>query len=431
MKRHLVVKLNAAGAPQLPFWGRVLDDKTGVPTTLLPSVDRVLKRAQIPCWVTLEYPPASERWTRDEIDAGLNRIYRLVLRDDRTLPPDLVESIRLLPEVEYARLSKVAITELPRSLARSDRRTDRESREAIGVPQAHRITRGNPDVTVAVLDTGIDEEHPDLASALLHGKGRDFVNIIDGADRFLGDYLDMDTEPVDHWVGHGTHVAGIIAGKGLGMPAGVAPDCRILNVRVLGAMRDGDRAVGAGLVDNINTAVKWTVDQGVDVINMSLGIRHQGGGLPYREVVDYAEKKGVSIVAASGNNGARDLYYPGAFPFVITVGALDHAGHVAAFSTYGKQVDVLAPGTDIYSSFLRGGYAFSSGTSHAAPFVAGTVALLESLARDRGRRLRDPQIKRVLARTCDRLDRRFKHPTAGYGRLNVPDALRLLSHWLN
>lgn len=433
MKRHLVIKLHEGGWPQLPFWGDVVGDKHGVPVRLVPAVDRILRSAKIPCWVTLEYPPATAPWTHEEIQQGLNRIYRLVLQDDRTLPPDLVHAIELLPEVEYVRASEVASVELPsaRALARSSRRTDEASRRAVGLEEAHRITRGSPDVTVAVLDTGIDESHPDLADALLRGRGKDFVDIIGGADRFLGDYLDVDDEPVDEWVGHGTHVAGIIAARGLGMPAGVAPACRILNVRVLGALRDGDRVLGAGLVDNISAAMKWTVDQGVDVINMSLGIRHEGGGLPYRDVVDYAKAKGVSIVAASGNNGLRDMYYPGAFPFVITVGALDSDGGVAAFSTYGRQVDLLAPGTDIYSSYLRSGYAFSSGTSHAAPFVAGAVALLESLARTRGVRLSDSQTKSVLARTSDRLDRRFKHPTAGYGRLNVPDALRLLSHRLN
>ncbi len=432
MKTHLVIRLRRPAELRPPFWGDVVANKYGVPTILGAPVDRLLRSAGVPVWVTQEYPCAGGEWTTSEIERGLNCVYRLVLRRRGDLPAGLVEQVRLLPDVVEAHVADIATFELSRpAAAASGRRTDRASRRAVGLEQAHLVTQGHPEVKVAVLDTGMDEDHPELRSTLLRGRGRDFVNIVDGAEHFIGDHLGMDPEPVDRWVGHGTHVAGVIGGRGVAMPRGVAPRCRILNVRVLGAMRAGEEVVGAGLVDNINTAVKWTVDQGVDIINMSLGVRHSGGGVPYREVVDYAEGNGVSIVAASGNNGSHDYYYPGAHPFVITVGALDRRGAVADFSTYNRHVDLLAPGTDIYSSFLDGGYAFSSGTSHAAPFVTGAMALLHSRGRELGASVTDEGVKALLAHTSDRLDGRFKHPTAGYGRLNVPDALRLLSHRLN
>jgi thermitase len=213
---------------------------------------------------------------------------------------------------------------------------------------------------------------------------------------------------------------------------GVVPECKVMPIRVLGAMQRGSKRVGAGLVDNINTGIKWAIDHGADVINMSLGIQQTGGGLPHQEVVDYAQQKGVTIVAASGNDGKEQLYYPGALPHVIAVGAMDEQDGIPPFSTYGKQVSFIAPGTNIYSSYLNGNYAFSTGTSHAAPFVTGAVALLKSYAlKQRNYRLSDSQVKHILKHTADKVDTRFKHHKAGFGRLNLADALRLLNYKLS
>ena len=259
---------------------------------------------------------------------------------------------------------------------------------------------------MAVLDTGVGLNHPELADALL--PGYDFVDIIDGAGKFVGDYTGYDEDPEDE-VGHGTHVAGIIGAKGDRVPPGVAPQCKILPVRVLGAMKKGRKRVGSGSVDNINTGIKWAIDNGADVVNMSLGIRQTGSDLPHEEMVAYAKRKGVTIVAASGNDGREERYYPGALPYAIAVGAADERDRVAAFSTYGEQVEVVAPGTDIYSTYLKDGYAFSTGTSHASPFVAGAVALLKSYAlTKKGMPLRDRQVRYLLQQTSDKSDRYFK-----------------------
>jgi subtilisin family serine protease len=307
--------------------------------------------------------------------------------------------------------------------------TDRRSRQAIGLQEAHQLTRGEPEIIVAILDTGVDLDHPELVDVL--EPGFDFVDVIDGAGRFIGDFLEAD-ELADDEVGHGTHVAGIVGGKGLAMPDGVVPECRLLPVRVLGALRRGRRRIGAGLIDNIDAGIKFAIDRGARVINMSLGVLPSGRELPHEEVVEYARRKGVSIVAASGNDGG-DLhrYYPGALPYTTTVGAIDEQGEVAAFSTYGEQVDFVAPGTNIYSSSLKGGYAFSTGTSHAAPFVCGAIALLQSFAvRTAGRVLTDAEVKYLLKNTADRSDTRLRSRRAGFGQINLPDALRLLEHKL-
>jgi len=308
------------------------------------------------------------------------------------------------------------------SIAKS-KGTGTESRAAIYLPDAHRYTEGEESITVAVLDTGINLYHPELAHAFL--PGRDFVDIISGASDFVGDFLGVDDDPEDD-VGHGSHVAGIIAARGLNMPKGVVPRCKILPMRVLAAMKQEGEPVGAGLIENIDSGIKWAIDQGADVINMSLGVLHEGGGLPHQEVVNYAQRKGVTIVAASGNDGSQRRYYPGAFPHVIAVGAINLEHHVSAFSTYGSHVSFVAPGENIYSTHMNHGYRFLTGTSHAAPFVAGAVALLKSYARTRGQSLSDSQVKYLLKQSSDKLDQHFKHPKAGYGQLNVLDALRLL-----
>ncbi len=430
MKFHILLKLrDAAAAVEAPAWTEVIEEKRQAPTRVNPSVDALLERYGLPVFVTREYKPQRERWSPAEIESGLDRVYRLVMQRDREIPRELIQEICLLPVVEYARVGRFGHTDLPplRAAAMSTL-TDRYSRKAVHLDEARERSRGDESVTVAVLDTGVCASHPEFADVML--PGYDFVDIIDGAQQFIGDYLGYDNLPDDE-VGHGTHVAGIIAAKGRGCPEGVVPRCKLLPVRVLAAMERQGKRVGAGLIDNINTAVKWAVDQGADVINMSLGIRHSGGGLPHEEVVDYARRRGVTIVAAAGNDGQEQLYYPGALPYVIAVGAFDESGEVADYSTYGAQVSFVAPGTNVYSTYLENDYAFSTGTSLAAPFVAGGVALLKSYARSLGRKLSDAQVKHVLKHTADKVDANFKNRKAGFGKLNLADALRLLEYKLN
>jgi thermitase len=416
-------------APGVRSWLTFLREREGAVEGLHPDLNALLRRYRTPVQVTREYPRRSPEWTRDELQSGLDSVYRMILREQRRIPPALVEDIRLLPFVRSVRVGNIARADLP-ELQLSISQSMARDYESIGLSEAHEFTRGDSSVRVAVLDTGVDVKHPELVRAA--DPGMDFVDMGPGMDPealrdFVGDRSEVDADPDDE-VGHGTHVAGIVAGEGLRMIRGVAPDCRIVPVRALAALRNGRQRVGAGLEDNINTAIKWAVDQGVHVVNASLGIRHEGGGLPHREVVEYARRKGVTIIAASGNDGRRELYYPGALPYVIAVGAADASGGVAPFSTYGDQVSLIAPGTKILSSYPRGAYAHASGTSQAAPFVAGAVALLKSFAIQLGKRLGDRQVKYLLKSTADRGSGAFKHPKAGFGHLNVADAMRLLAY---
>jgi len=431
MKQHVVVKFRAplADTASIPYWVDLITDKTLVRESANADVDSIMRELALKFWLAHEYRLSGLQPTADEIREGLDRTYRMILQQDYDLPAGLVDRIRLLPSVEDARALDVTHAPLPKpQLATQASVRMQRASDLIYLPFAQMITKGIAEVKVAVLDTGVDVEHPELA-----GKVRDradFVNLtgLDTTD-FVGDFTGFDDAPHDE-VGHGTHVSGIIAGRGLQMDEGVAPNCSLMAVRVLATMRDGDQLVGAGIVDNINTGIKWAVDHGADIINMSLGIRHTGGGLPHQDVIRYALGRDVAVVAASGNDGTAERYYPGALQGVFAIGATDDTGNVAGFTSYGAPITAVAPGSRIYSSFARRRYAFASGTSQAAPFVSGALALMKSYARERGVRLTNGMINRILKHTSDRVDRARRSARAGYGLLNLADAFRFLKYQL-
>lgn len=429
MKPHVILKRREPLDRRVRSWEEILADKRDVPTSFSGPIDHLFDDGGgRPFWLSTNYRPRGRVWSASERQLGLDRVYRLILQQNTSIPRSIIERLRLLPEVEYAVEGMVVSASVPRPVfATSNSLTRRYRTNNTYLEAAHVFSKGHPDVKVAILDTGFETTHPELASSMLPGK--DFVHILDGAEHFFGDFLDVDDEPEDD-VGHGTHVAGIICGSGRKMPLGVAPRCSVIPVKVLGALKRGDTLVGAGLIDNINNGIKYAVDQGADVINMSLGIKHQGGGLPHEEVIRYALDQGVTVVAASGNDGTEDLYYPGALPDVIAVGAADDSGTVAPFSTFGGHVSLIAPGVNIYSTHVNGGYAISSGTSQAAPFVTGAIALLQSTAREMGRKLSDSQIKYLLKHTSDKVSGGFKDLKGGFGHLNLLDALKLMRHKL-
>lgn len=430
MKQHLIVKLRIQRTPGFdpPHWQRFISDKSRIIETLTPAFDRLMATYGIRFWVTREYELARAEGSRLEAAQGLERTFRVIFQDDIALPPNLADRVTALPEVEEARLIEAVETPLPVPQLSLQSSRPQPAGNLIHLNYAHALTRGDPQVTVAVLDTGVDGSHPELAGKI--GARKDFVNLA-GLDTtgFVGDFLGLDDAPDDE-VGHGTHVSGIVSAKGLRMEEGVAPDCKLMAVRVLATMeRDGKR-FGAGIVDNINAGIKHAVDNGADVINMSLGIRHIGGGLPHEDVIRYAVSKDVTVVAASGNDGTAERYYPGALDGVWAVGATDEDGALAPFSSYGARISLVAPGSRVFSAFANGGYAHASGTSQASPFVAGAMALLKSFARKRGARLSNGDLADIVRHTCDRSDSRMRSARAGYGLLNLADAFKYLNHQL-
>jgi type VII secretion-associated serine protease mycosin len=222
-------------------------------------------------------------------------------------------------------------------------------------PAAWSVSHGSAAITVAVVDTGVDFNTPDLAGRLL--TGYDFVN---------GDATAADDE------GHGTEVAGIIAavpnnGKGL---AGAAFDTRILPVKVL----DSD---GSGTDVDIAAGIRWAADHGARIINLSLG--GPGDSALIHDAVKYAAGKDVVVVAAAGNEGGPFTFYPAAYDEVLSVTATDANGTFAWFSNSGPWVDLAAPGMAILSTYLdhtaAESYVTDYGTSFAAPLVSGAAVL--------------------------------------------------------
>lgn len=254
----------------------------------------------------------------------------------------------------------------------------------INCPAAWDRTTGNPSVVVAVIDTGVDLDHPELAPLLV--PGNDLVDLGSNPTappgfRFEGDFQGRDTNPQDE-VGHGTHVAGTIAclsNNATGV-AGVTWQCHIMPVRVLARIvniANPSDVRGTGSAADIAAGIRWAVDNGARVLNLSLG-----GSVDTtveREAIAYAIAHGAVVVAAMGNGGAAaSPSFPGAYPDVVAVGAIDQADHRASFSQVGPHIDVVGPGVGVLSTVWNNGFTTMSGTSMATPHVAGVAALVLS-----------------------------------------------------
>jgi subtilisin family serine protease len=224
----------------------------------------------------------------------------------------------------------------------------------VHAPSAWPITEGKG-VKVAVIDTGIDGSHPDLSGSVDGG-----YSAITKTEN-PADYQDDN--------GHGSHVAGTIAGHrdGKGV-VGVAPQARLYAVKVL----DAD---GSGNLSDVIDGIVWAAKNHMDVANMSLGAPVDSEAM--HRAVRFARGSGVVVVAAAGNSGAA-VGFPGAYEDVIAVAASDSNDKLASFSSRGPEVDFIAPGVDVLSAKMGGGFASYSGTSMASPHVAGLAALVVS-----------------------------------------------------
>ncbi|MEU8259299.1 S8 family serine peptidase [Micromonospora sp. NPDC048999] len=227
--------------------------------------------------------------------------------------------------------------------------------DTVRLPQAWDRTKGSTSQIIAVVDTGVDAAHPDLAGRTVAGYNA----------------IKLGAAPADD-NGHGTMVAGIAAANtnnGIGV-AGAAWTARVMPVKVLDAW-------GSGYDSNIARGVVWAADHGATIINMSLG--GPGDSTVLHDAITYATRKGAVVVAAAGNEGDGQAQYQAAYSEVLAVAATDAAGRLADFSSYGDWVDIAAPGTDIVSTGPAPDYYYTGdGTSFAAPIVSGTAALVRT-----------------------------------------------------
>ncbi|MDT0404752.1 type VII secretion-associated serine protease mycosin [Streptomyces edwardsiae] len=289
--------------------------------------------------------------------------------------------------------------------------------EAMHTTEAWQTTKG-AGVTVAVLDTGVEADHPDLDGNVL--TGTDLVGF--GASE--GDRA---------WARHGTAMAGIIAGHGHGAGnadgvMGIAPEAKILPVRVI--LEDGDearakarRTRGNALADGI----RWATDHGADVINLSLGddsaSAHPESGED--QAIQYALRKGVTVVASAGNGGEKGdhVSYPAAYPGVIAATAVDRYGTRAPFSTRRWYATVSAPGVDVIIADPDHKYYEGWGTSAAAAFVSGAVALIKAAHPD----LTPAQVKDLLKDTARNAPADGRDDSRGFGFIDPAAAIEAAS----
>ncbi len=230
--------------------------------------------------------------------------------------------------------------------------------DAIGLPAAHRLSTGTG-VTVAVIDTGVQLDHPALQSSLV--AGRDLVQG-DDLPADTGNGLDDDADgTIDEGAGHGTHVAGIVHQ--------VAPGALIMPVRVL----DDE---GSGTMWQAAEGILWAASHGAKVINTSFGTHGSAGLL--KTVVGRVTADGVLVVGAAGNDGKDRTMYPAAADGALAVASVGPGDVVSTFTNRGRWIDVAAPGETIHSAFAfpAGSWAANSGTSMATPFVSGEAALV-------------------------------------------------------
>lgn len=262
---------------------------------------------------------------------------------------------------------------------------------AYGIPELWAKTHGKG-VTVAVIDSGV-APHPAIQ------------NVVDRRN-FSSDSEVFDT------LGHGTHVAGVI-GAASGPCKGIAPECEILSLKVLGHS-------GMGSNQSVAEAVRFSAEAGVDLICMSLGSPAPSDVL--HQALQMAYKAGVIVVCAAGNDGGP-VNYPAAFSETIAVGAVDRHGAICEFSSRGKEIAVAAPGQDITSTWVGNGYATISGTSMAAPFVTGVLALYLSANPD----ATHSQVMDALAKSCRDVGDPGRDSVYGWGLMNPQNLIKPLA----
>ncbi|MCS6847259.1 MAG: S8 family peptidase [Anaerolineae bacterium] len=335
-------------------------------------------------------PVFSPEFTADALAAahGLDGVYKL------TLPPEThlataIAAYQADPAIEYAEPNRIYYatftpndTDLAKQWAlHNTGQTGGRADADIDMPEAWDVQRGSGTVLIAIIDTGVDYTHPDLdASRIRTDIDKDFVNKDDDAKD-------------DH--GHGTYCAGIAAAStnnARGM-AGVCPNCKILPVKVLNSQ-------GSGSAETVAQGIQYAAQAGAQILSMSLGYPSNCGcSKTVAKAINYAYDKGGLLIAASGNDSDKTrISYPASSPRVMSVGASDHNDREASFSNRGPDLNIVAPGVNIFSLDARnGGYVTESGTSAATPHVAGVAGLVWSAHPD----WTNDQVWQALYQTAD------------------------------
>ncbi len=313
--------------------------------------------------------------------------YSIINAVSAKLPEQAIEALKKAQGVDYVELDgtvHILADTLPWGVDRID------------AELVHPYNKGTG-VKVAIIDTGIDYTHSDL-----DGNYKGGYNFVSG-----------NADPKDD-NGHGTHVAGTVAAENNGFGViGVAPEASLYAVKVLDS-------TGSGTFSNVIAGIDWSVNNGMQVISMSLGANE--GSISLKNAVDNAYSSGVVVVAAAGNDGnsagtTDTVDYPARYDSVIAVAATDSSNTRASFSSTGPAVEVSAPGVSVYST-IPGGYGYKSGTSMATPHVTGTAALIIASNPN----LTNVEVRQILRNTSTDLGDPGNDIKYGYGLINANKA---------
>ena len=303
---------------------------------------------------------------------------------------------------------------------------------AISANKAWEIEKGNEQIIIAVIDSGIEYDHPDLEQNIwinyneipdnyIDDDGNGYIDDWMGWDftdteivEAMGDFRERDNDPRDD-LGHGTHIAGIIAAQ-TNNYTGVAGTTWFSSVMNL---RAGFRTTLGGYLedDDVSAAIVYATDNGAQIISISWGDKILSPII--NDACTYAYNHGVTVIASAGNEGGVGILYPAAMENVLSVTAVDQNLKICSFSSYGEGVDLSGPGLSIYSTYLNNNYKEESGTSMAAPFVAGCAALLLS----QNPLFTNDEIYNLLRISCDDLGEHGYDNVFGYGIINAEKLL--------
>ncbi|MCY4402856.1 MAG: S8 family serine peptidase [Candidatus Poribacteria bacterium] len=366
---------------------------------------------------------------------NLQRTYLLRFPIETNLPilKKAFEDSDLIEEVAYNYLRPTLADEV---VPNDPKYSKQWSLPLIRMPQTWAIEKGDKNVVIAIIDSGIDYRHEDLLDKIwvnpgeipdngVDDDGNGYIDDIHGWDftdapnlQAEGDFTEGDNEPIDE-TGHGTHVAGIagaMPNNGIGI-AGIAWNCPLMAVRAGLSLGGSSRLQD----DDSAAAIVYAADNGANIINMSWGSAQHS--FVIQDAIEYAHAQGVLLVGAAGNSKGSDSFFPAAYRRVVSVASTNQHKQLFNRSNFGASVDIGAPGNVILSTQIRDNYRTLTGTSMATPHIAGIAALMQS----KRPTLTNEETRQILINTTDIvLDKDTEEPDpklAGAGTVNAERAL--------
>jgi len=416
-KGELIIKFKQETGEVLPT------HVTALASVGISSIDAIFNRVgvtQIKKVFKNKQPPVNKALP------DLTRIYYLKLSLNADIP-SIAKELSQNPNVEYAEPRYIyEMYDVPDDPLYSDQ----WYLPKINASNAWDISQGDADVVIGIIDTGVDWTHPDLVENMWTNDGETGLDAngnnkrTNGIDDDNNGYIDdwngwdfcgddghtPDNDPMDIY-GHGTHCSGIasaVTNNEIGV-AGLGRTCQIMPIRVIyyGVLLFGPE----GIV--------YAADNGCDIVNLSWGGGHPSSFL--NDAIQYAHQSGTFVIAAAGNDDTSEKKYPASYTNVFSVAATDENDNKASFSSYGSSIDISAPGNHMLSTVLDDSYGYMSGTSMAAPLVAGLAGLIKS----QNPNWTNVQIANQILMSADNIDELNPQfiGMLGSGRINALNAL--------